>query len=144
MEVVLLLRQTRPMICLRVLALGVFSMSMASAALGCDSSMLDGDAGDGDSPSSACAPGAACGAVGAMCGEAFEFSGYRCVGPEQVWAACHPYNGLGPPGPANGCPSTSPAEGSPCCRAFVSGLPHGCLLEGQRWECRSDHWTRTP
>lgn len=123
------MRLTRSLACLGLLV----------SLVGCGSS-----SGDADAAGTSCSAGASCASVGAMCGQAFEFSGYRCVGPEQVWAACYPYNGLGPPGPANGCPSAAPAEGSPCCRAYVAGLPHGCLVGDARWECVSDHWTRVP
>jgi hypothetical protein len=76
--------------------------------------------------------------VGLTCDPDFEFAGYRCTGPENVFVECLPGGTID-----SRCPGAPPTAGAPCCWLELSGL-EPCQYAGDDglWSCLSDHWVR--
>lgn len=83
--------------------------------------------------------GTPCSVPGQTCDPDFEFAGYRCTAPENVFAECRPGGTID-----SRCPSARPTEGAPCCWLPLALDP--CTYAGDRamWSCESDHWVRRP
>jgi hypothetical protein len=92
-------------------------------------------------PSTPVGPGTPCSMPGLTCDPDFEFAGYRCTAPENVFTECLPGGTID-----SRCPSSRPVEGAPCCWLSFSGVLDPCMYIGDSamWSCTSDHWVRTP
>lgn len=87
--------------------------------------------------------GTSCPEASLRCDTGFEDPGQICVGPEQVWATCRYYHRGGALGPPNGCPSTPPTIGAPCCQGLpFGGPPPGCGYGSDIYDCVGNHWQR--
>jgi hypothetical protein len=85
-------------------------------------------------PATTVEPGTACTQVGLRCDPDFEFAGYECIGPENVWVACEPGGTID-----SRCPFREPVAGAPCC--WTDGLQlDPCPYGDTSYSCVNDHW----
>src|SRR5688572_19806842 len=72
-------------------------------------------------PATAVTNGTSCTQPGLVCDPDFEFYGFRCTGPENVFVECMP-GGT----PDTQCPFLAPTPGAPCCWLEIGWTPVLC------------------
>ena len=91
-------------------------------------------------PATPVSSGTPCTTDGLTCDPDFEFAGFRCTGPENVFVECLPGGTID-----SRCPAALPAEGAPCCWVIDGLEPCTYAADpGQQWSCAGSHWLRAP